>query len=104
MQFDAAGDGHSYAISRNLSASGLLMATAEKLEVGASVKVSFQLPAARPGPQSVQGQIVRVTSNSEDPEGIWPHMAAVEFDAEDPELEPLLAGLTHDRASWPEKG
>jgi hypothetical protein len=67
------------------------MATASTLEVGATVNITFHLPPNGEQTRTVAGRVVRVEVNQEDPHGMWPNRIAVEFDAPDPELEPILA-------------
>ncbi|MBI4702438.1 MAG: PilZ domain-containing protein [Deltaproteobacteria bacterium] len=81
------------AVSQNISKSGLLMATAAKLEVGATVTVTFQLTRRDPVQRRIEGRIVRIQANAEDPEGLWPSFVAVAFDEAAPEIEPLLEEL-----------
>lgn len=89
MQYGTSPDGPQYAISRNISSSGLLMATAEELAVNAPVKVVIKLPGSSEE-RNFEGRIVRVNVNSADPQGMWPFTAAIEFSNVDEALEPLL--------------
>jgi hypothetical protein len=77
------------AVSRNLSRTGMLVASGSRLEVGAEVTVSFRV-AGHDEERTAIGTIVRAGTNEEDPQGLWPHLIAVEFEAEIDEIEPLL--------------
>jgi hypothetical protein len=77
------------AVSRNISTTGVLMVSAAALEVGATVKVVFQLPGDDEE-RVLESQIIRVEENDEDPAGLWPHRVALQFDKSVTELEPLL--------------
>jgi len=96
MQLDCEEKQGWLAMSRNISASGVLAATAKKLVAGQPVTVIFTI---KPGeePLKIPGTIVRVELNVEDKSGMWPHRVAVEFDDVVPELEPLLEA---DVGSW----
>lgn len=88
MRLEGEGSQGWLAMSRNVSATGVLAATAKILAVGQPVSVRFTVA---PGmePLKIQGTIVRVELNVEDRSGLWPHRVAVEFDEEVPELEML---------------
>lgn len=73
------------AVSRNVSWSGVLVIAAAHLEVGAKVTLSLSMPDE--DERTVEGEIVRVEPNEEDPDGLWRHRLAVRFDAPQPELE-----------------
>lgn len=90
MQLQDEESGEWLAISRNMSRSGALVATAAKLVVGQSISLMFQVTPSGPQ-QSVEGTIVRVEANAEDPMSMWPHRVAVEFEEVVPALESLLA-------------
>lgn len=76
------------AISQDTSRTGIKLATASALEVGALVTVTFRIPSEDGGFSTetrVRGQVVRVQENAEDERGIWPYWAVIELD------EPLRA-------------
>lgn len=77
------------AMTHNIGLGGMLMVFGAGLEVGESVKVTFRLP---PGDreQVLQGKVLRIEPNAEDPEGAWPLRVAVAFDEVDRELATLL--------------
>lgn len=79
----------SFAVSRNLSVSGTLIATAAELQVGGAVTLRLQFHRDDQE-RWVEGRIVRVIPNTDDPYGMWPHLVGVQFASELPELEPLL--------------
>ena len=81
-------------MSRNISRTGMLVATAAKLALGAPVVVKFRLEPAEADTRVLEGTIVRFEKNDEDPGGLWPYMVAVEFDEPDPMLESMVAGLS----------
>lgn len=74
------------AIAKNVSRGGLLLASPQKLVIGAPVKLALHLDPERGEPREVQGTIVRMETNDEDPDGMFPHRIGVEFDDPDPEL------------------
>lgn len=80
------------AISRNVSDTGMLVATAARLEEGDPVTVTFRTRPGQPE-QLAEGVIVRREDNVEDPDGLWPHRVAVEFKEPHAELEPMLRQL-----------
>lgn len=78
-----------FAVSRNLSTGGTLIATATDLTVGAPVTIFFRI-GSEAEDRRAEGSIVRVGTNQDDPHGMWPYIVGVQFLAEMPELEPLL--------------
>jgi len=78
------------AVSRNISGSGMLVAAAQSLAVGAPVTVTFRLPGPDARERQVEGVIVRCENNDSDPEGLWPYRIAVQFDDPLTEVEELL--------------
>ncbi len=77
------------AITHDASSHGALMLTASTLEAGSTVEVALKFPG-EPVPRRVKGRVVRVESNPEDPNGLWPHRMAVEFEEEVPDIEWVL--------------
>lgn len=77
-------------ISHNTSVSGILIAAAIPLEEGAQVKVTFRPRHDAPDERTVDGRVIRVDENKDDPFGLWPHRIAVEFETLVPELEAVL--------------
>lgn len=78
------------AFNQNISAGGMLMAVSARLEVDAEVVVRFQVPPDSGQEHVVEGRILRIEQNSDDPEGIWPYRVAVAFEAVDEALIPYL--------------
>jgi hypothetical protein len=85
----AAGERVKIGMNHNIGAGGMLLASASELVPGEAVQVTFQLPPAGE-PRTLQGHVLRVEPNSEDPEGGWPHRVAIAFDEIVPELHPFL--------------
>ena len=90
MQLDAEGATERVGVSRNMSPTGLLMATATKLAVGQSVKLTFGVPPLDPEDRTLVGHVLRTMPNEEDPTGMWPILVAIAFDEPDEELRALL--------------
>jgi hypothetical protein len=78
------------AVNHNVSASGMLIALSARLKVGARVDLRFSVPASAEPERMLQGKVVRIEDNAEDPDGLWPYRMAVAFDDPDPELIPAL--------------
>lgn len=89
MQLKDEEKGEWLAVSRNMSQFGALVATAAKLVVGQPIAMSFQISPEAPE-LIVEGTIVRMEENVEDPKSMWPHRVAVEFEDVLAELEPHL--------------
>ncbi len=89
MQIKDEEKGEWLAVSRNMSQCGALVATAAKLVVGQPISMSFQVSPEAPE-QLVEGTIVRIEQNVEDPKSMWPHRVALEFEDVLPEIEPFL--------------
>lgn len=79
----------SLAMTHNVGAGGMLLASPTSLAPGQRVNVTFVVPPSS-SEYSLEGRVVRVEENQEDPEGTWPHRIALEFDEVVEELEPLL--------------
>lgn len=71
-------EGEQPAVSHNASETGMLLATAAKLEVGAPVKVRLK-PSKDEEEREVETRIVRVEQNPHDTMGLWPWLVAVEL-------------------------
>ncbi|HJL18086.1 MAG TPA: PilZ domain-containing protein [Sandaracinaceae bacterium LLY-WYZ-13_1] len=84
------------AVSRNISWSGALMIAGASLELGRRVTLELQVPGE--DARELEGEIVRVEPNEEDPEGLWRYRLAVRFDAPVPELEPAFERLENEGA------
>jgi hypothetical protein len=78
------------AVSHDASAKGLLVATPNEMEVGAPVTITLRLPGRDGGEMTVEGVIVRVEPNPNDPDGPLGCHCAIQFDEEIPELRNAL--------------
>ncbi|MCB9578494.1 MAG: PilZ domain-containing protein [Polyangiaceae bacterium] len=81
------------AVSHDASDRGMMLVTASRLEIGAEVTIVLTVPPEGGEERRVHGHVVRVEPNLEDPQGMWPHRMAVEFDHKVPEVERVLAAL-----------
>jgi hypothetical protein len=77
------------AMTHNTSASGMLVAIASQLAVGEPVVLHFRLPP-NGAEYRLNGRVLRIEPNAEDPQGSWPFRAAIEFDEVAEQLQPLL--------------
>lgn len=97
VELDAGERKQRVAVSRNVSANGLLVVSASRFDVGDQVVVRFD-PTGRGNVRELCGQVVR---RSQRPDaGLWQHMAAVQFEAPDDELDAQLSALA-DRDDTP---
>jgi hypothetical protein len=92
VRLDAEELGDCMGVTKNVSRQGVLLCSAEKFVVGAPVTVELHLDPDVQAPRRVQGTIVRLTPNEEDPNGLWPYKMAVEFDDPDPVVTDRLDG------------
>ena len=95
LENDAGGEW--LAMSRNMSMSGVLLATAAKLDVDERVRLRFKVTPTAEDEQECTGRVVRWEADVEDRSGMWPHHVAIEFDDLYPEVDPLCEA---DTASW----
>jgi hypothetical protein len=76
--------GDTLAVTYDASDKGVLLLTAAELAVGARVTLTFELPgrdgSAASRERTATGRVLRAGANQEDPNGLWPHRAAVAFD------------------------
>lgn len=79
MRLETTEGGERLAVSRNVSETGLLIATTTRLEVGAPIKITYREEPEDEEDHIVEGRIVRFERNEDDPKGLWPFMVAVEF-------------------------
>jgi len=89
--------GGAFAITHNVGAGGLLLASPARLEPGERVTVNFAVPASGRS-YLLEGCVLRLEPNPEDPEGTWPNRIAVQFDDVQEELEPLLQQIAEQVA------
>jgi len=83
-------DGKAIAVSYDVSTGGLLMAAPGRVEVGSEVTVTFRVSQHAPD-KKVKGHVIRVEKNSPSVDARWRYRLAVAFDAQQPEIEALLA-------------
>jgi hypothetical protein len=88
----ARGDGEAewLGVSRNMSQSGALFVGSARPNVGEEVTLCFEGGPVDRNQHIVKGTVVRFEPNAEDPNSLWPHRVAVEFEEPIPALEPLL--------------
>jgi molecular chaperone DnaK (HSP70) len=79
-------------ITRDVSASGVLVVAAAELKVGSSVEVTLAVPNDDKE-RVIQGTIVRVEPNDADAEGLWRHKVAVAFIEKVEQLDDVLEEL-----------
>jgi hypothetical protein len=91
MKLDGPAGDDGVAVSRNVSDTGLLMVAATRLEVGAAIKVTFQVANHVPA-QTVEARIVRCERNTES-SGLWPYRIAVEFLEAHEDLDGMMREL-----------
>ena len=89
MRLETKEGGPGFAVSRNISTTGSLIASAAELKVGAPVTLRLQFHRDDKE-RWVEGTIVRVIPNADDPYGMWPYLVGIHFDSEVPEIEPQL--------------
>jgi hypothetical protein len=90
MHIVSKGKGRQIAVSHDASAKGLLVATPNEIEVGAPVEITLRLPGRDGGEINVEGVIVRVEPNENDPNGPLGCHCAIKFEDEIPELKAAL--------------
>lgn len=95
-------DGPLLGVSHDASLSGIRVATTEAPTIGATVTVTFRVPPDDRTEHEIEGKIVRIEENVDDPHGLWPKRVAVEFAEPVPELEAMLEDtrLSFARISW----
>lgn len=81
------------AVSRDASKAGLLLLTAAPFAIGTSLRVTIRLPPDGAVERTLQAAVVRCEPNREDPDGLWHHRVAVQFDQPDEGLESWLEDL-----------
>ena len=85
------------AVSHDVSSCGILLSAATSLDAGSKVTVTFKVLPDDALEQKLQGRIVRVEKNADDPDGLWPLRIAVEFDQPVPELQAKLQDAESER-------
>jgi hypothetical protein len=86
IRLDADDLGEGIAIAKDVSETGICIASTFRYAVGAPVSLTLHLDPATDVTREVAGTIVRMMDNDEDPDGMWPHKIGIEFDDPDPEL------------------
>lgn len=86
IRLDAEDLGQGLAIAKDVSASGIGIASTFRYAVGAPVVLTLHLDPETGEAREVTGTIVRMMANDEDPEGMWPYKIGIEFDDPDPDL------------------
>lgn len=89
-------------VSHDASLAGMRVATDGAPEIGARLVVTFRVPPESGEERTIEGRVVRIEDNVDDPHGLWPKRVAVEFDRPMPELAAALeaASATFARISW----
>jgi hypothetical protein len=95
MRIDVGGE-LGLAISYDASEKGLLLASPATLQVGDKLSVTFAIAPVEKEERVVTGTVVRIMSNDEDPDGMWPNKIGVEFDEPVPKLEQILRAAKRD--------
>jgi serine/threonine protein kinase len=83
-------------ITHDASDSGMLVLTRRALEVGEQLEMRFSVPPGSQSQFTTHATVVRNGVNSADPDGLWKHRLAVNFESPLPELRPLLASLARE--------
>lgn len=78
------------AITYDVSAAGLLMASPGRLEVGSRVELRFRVSADEGQDRSIRARVVRLEPREAGDDGPWRYRMAVQFDEPHPELEGAL--------------
>lgn len=90
VQVDTAELEEALAVNHNIGAGGMLIALSAELKADQKVKVTFRIPPHDSQERIVEGMIIRVEKNLDDPDGMWPFRIAVAFDEIAQDLVPLL--------------
>jgi hypothetical protein len=90
VQVDGGDLENAMAINHNIGAGGMLIALSAELKTGTEVAVTFRLPPDGDVERRLQGQIVRIERNNDDPDGVWPYRMAIAFDQVAGDLVPFL--------------
>ncbi len=78
-----------FGVSRNVSASGMLLRTRSRFTLGDRIGLTFRFTSDA-NDRRLDGKIVRLERDQGDDAGIFPRQVAVQFDARHAEIEPLL--------------
>jgi hypothetical protein len=83
-----------FAVSHDASDNGLLLVCDRHLTVGSKVHLTIRIPTDETVEFRLYATVTRVSDNDEDPDGIWPHKAALRFDEPISELSEYLGTLS----------
>jgi len=89
-QIEGAGEEMQLAIGHDVSQGGVLLVTSEALSVGDSVRLVVRIPPEEGKTITLNARVLRCSPNEQDPQGLWPFQAALEFEESVPELEKLI--------------
>jgi hypothetical protein len=92
VQLEGGTQHESLGVTHNASQGGVLIVSNTRMTPGETVTVTFRVSPDDPTTHSATARIVRIDENTEDPDGLWPHRVALEFDQPMGELELLLRG------------
>ncbi|QQR90793.1 MAG: PilZ domain-containing protein [Myxococcales bacterium] len=84
------GDNKCAGICYDISTTGMMIGSSEKLVVGENLHLRFRVMPEHFNDAAVSASPIRVLENPYDTTGTWPHLSAIQFDEPFPELEPLL--------------
>lgn len=87
------------AVTRDVSASGLLLLTRTTIDVGERVRVRVHVPGESIGQRVLFGRVVRHEPLDESEQGLWRVKVGVELEQASPELGALFAQLAAKQAA-----
>jgi hypothetical protein len=79
-----------FAVCHDASARGIKISGSAELNVGDAVTVIFRVLPDDAVERKLEGRIVRVERQSDDPREVWPHRMAIEFLEPDAQLQALF--------------
>jgi serine/threonine protein kinase len=85
-------------ITHDASDSGMLVLARRTVDVGEQLEIRFSVPPGSDTQFATYATVVRNGVNVADPDGLWKHRLAVNFESPLPELRPLLASLAEELA------
>ena len=89
-QIDGVGEETLLAIGHDMSQKGSMMVVGEAIDVGTSLVVNVKIPPDGDETLTLKATVLRCEANEADPQGMWRHRVALEFDEASPRLEELL--------------
>jgi hypothetical protein len=78
-----------FGVSRNVSASGMLLRTRSRFNIGDRIGLTFRF-ASDSSDRRLDGEVVRLERDHADTSGIFPRHVAVKFDKRHVDIEPML--------------